>query len=69
MTWIDKLKHEWKTFAWAVATGLLEIWDQVLAAQIGGLGTVIPPDYQWIVNIVIPVGFLVLRRWVHKDEA
>lgn len=62
----DKLKHEWKTFAWGIVGTLLEVWDQVLVGVLPELGNIVPPQYQWIVHVVVPTGFLLLRRW--KDQ-
>lgn len=56
----EKLKHEWKTLAWAVASIILEI-------EVYTDPTILDPwldeQYRGLMHITIPVGFLLLRRW------
>lgn len=59
----DKLKHEYKTLAWGVASIALEL---EMFSDPTALDFMIDPKYQGVVHIVIPVGFFLLRRW--KDR-
>lgn len=64
----EKLKHEWKTFAWAIVSILIEGWDLVVAGQLGYVDPLVPAQYQWITHVAIPFGFLILRRWKAATE-
>ena len=62
----EKLKHEWKTAAWAVVTfGAEASWyiDPTL------LDPLIDPKYHGLVHMVVPLGFLVLRQWKAAHDA
>lgn len=62
MTWFEKLRHEWKTFAWGAAGLLLESYDSILAPFLQS-NPLVPDKYKWVDAIVIPVGFMLLRKW------
>lgn len=65
----QKLKHEWKTFVWALIGILVESWDTILSAQLGLVDPMVAPDHQWIVHMAIPTGMLALRRWRDAHRA
>ncbi len=62
----QKLKHEWKTAAWALTALLVEV-------EVFMDPTVLDPfldeQYRGLVHISVPIGFLMLRRWkdAHPD--
>lgn len=68
MNFWDKLKREWKTFAWGCLSLVVECWDQILYAQLGLVDPMVDPNYQWIVHMVIPAGFFILRKWVDEHK-
>lgn len=62
MTFWEKLKAEWKTFALATATTVVGFWD--LVASFGyDYTTLIKEDYQKYVIPALGISFLALRRW------
>lgn len=65
---IEKLKHEWKTVAWGLASGALELWDQVLCNQLSVVEPLVPQEHQWMIHVAIPVGFFALRRWTERED-
>lgn len=66
MSFFEKLKREWKTFAWGVLGILLESWDTILSSQLGYVEPLVPQQYQWVLHVAIPLGFFLLRKW--KDD-
>lgn len=62
MTWVDKLKKEWKTFALAVATTAVGLWD-IVAGYGYDYTTVIPEKYRPFAIPAIGISFLLLRRY------
>lgn len=60
MDW-QKLKHEWKTAALAVATSLVGIWDA--GASAFDWTPIVPDQYRQYVPLTLGMLFLVLRRW------
>lgn len=65
---IKKLKHEWKTVAWGLASGALELWDQVLSSQLYLVAPMVPEEHQWMVHVAIPIGFFALRQWTDRED-
>jgi hypothetical protein len=61
----QKLKREWKTFAWAVASTILEVQiylnPDVLVQWLG-------EQYSGLVHMLVPIGFLLLRKWKDSVE-
>jgi hypothetical protein len=55
-----KLKREWKTAAWGIASTVLEL---SLLVDPTLLDPFIDPKYHGLVHFAIPAGFLLLRRW------
>lgn len=64
MTTWDKLRHEWKTAALAVATFLVGVWDA--GASAFDWTPIVPEKYRPFVPLVLGTGFLVLRRWTAR---
>lgn len=63
----DKLRHEWKTFAWGILTFVVGVWD--VAAPSGyDLSIFIPETYRPYAVPVIAIGFLGLRQYKHQVE-
>lgn len=65
MTWFEKLKNEWKTFALAVGTTVVGFWDS-LSAFGYDYSPVIPEEYRPYVIPAIGLGFLALRKYVSR---
>lgn len=65
---LDKFLHEWKTVAWGVAGGALELWDQVLCNQMDVVAPMVPEQHQWMLHVALPVGFFALRRWTDRSD-
>lgn len=63
---LNKLKKEWKTFAWGIVSVAVESWDTILSAQLGYVDPMVSQDHQWIIHVAIPLGFFILRKW--KDD-
>lgn len=63
----DKLRHEWKTFAWGAVSVAVEAWDNGLSEALGQ-GELIPEHYRPIVHVAVPLGFFFLRQWKNKVE-
>ena len=63
MDW-QKLRHEWKTAALAVATTALGIWDA--GASAFDWSVIVPEQYQRYEPLVLGMLFLILRRWTTR---
>jgi hypothetical protein len=62
-----KLRHEWKTFSFAVLTFVVGIWDT--AASSGyDLSPIIPEKYRPYAVPIIGISFLALRKWTNVDD-
>lgn len=63
----DKLRHEWKTFAFGVLTFVVGVWD--VAAPSGyDLSVFIPEKYRPYAVPAIAIIFLCLRQYKHQVE-
>lgn len=60
----EKLKHEWKTAALAVATTLVGMWDA--GASAFDWTPLVSDKYKPFVPLALGVMFLTLRRWVPR---
>jgi hypothetical protein len=64
---LKKLRHEWKTFGFAILTSVVGIWDT--AASSGyDLSPIIPEHYRPYAVPVIGISFIALRRWTNVDS-
>jgi hypothetical protein len=63
----DKLKHEWKTFAFGVLTTAVGAWD-CLAPSGYDLSVFIPEKYRPYAVPAIGVTFLLLRQYRHQKD-
>lgn len=71
MTVLQKLRHEWKTFLWAIGTIAIGVWEG--ARDLGyDLTPLIPEKYRPYAIPGIGIGFLILRQWrqytIQKDQ-
>lgn len=57
----DKLKREWKTAAFAVVSVLVSLWDA--GASTYDYTPLVPDKYKPYVPVLVPLFFLILRRW------
>lgn len=61
----DKLKREWKTFALAVTTTIVGVWE--VARDSGyDLSPIVPEKYRPYAIPGVGIAFLLLRKW--KDS-
>jgi hypothetical protein len=59
---LEKLKAEWKTAAWGAVCIAIEVYDSFLSSYFMSY-PLMPEKYKWVDALVIPIGFLLLRRW------
>lgn len=60
-----KLKAEWKTFALAISTTVIGIWD-IVASYGYDYTTLIKDDYRKYVIPALGISFLALRKWTQS---
>lgn len=63
----DKLKREWKTFAFAVVTVAIGTWEAAVASGYD-LTPLIPEKYRPYAVPLIGISFLALRQWRDKTN-
>lgn len=61
-----KLKHEWKTFALAVTTAGVGIWDAVAPSGYD-LSVFVPEHYRPYVVPAVGISFIILRKYKSPD--
>lgn len=63
-----KLKHEWKTFLFAVASCVVGLYDGIVSAALDWT-PFIPEKYRPYAPFVVGFGMLLLRRWTDRNVA
>jgi hypothetical protein len=63
----SKLKREWKTFAWGIASSLVTLYDAIVLSGVD-IGPAIPEQYRPFVMVAIPFGFFFLRKWTEERD-
>lgn len=67
MTVFEKLKHEWKTFALAVAVSAGGLYDAAVKAGYD-LTPLVPEKYRSYIVPIVGIAFLALRQWKPKKD-